>query len=142
VALARADLYTYLDGQFAALAQATLPAFATPAALYDPAIDQALRALGVAQSALPTAAVADDQTPDALALAEYYSLLRFARALTQQVDLQAQAPRLAKKRSQFFDHVHTLLEDARAELVGRGYLGQGWDIQRLELDFLEPAQDF
>jgi hypothetical protein len=142
VALARADLYTYLDGQFSGLATATLPALTTLPAVYDPAIDQALRALGVAQVALPTAAVTDDQTPDALALAEYYSLLRFARALTQQVDLQAQAPRLAKKRSQFFDHVHLLLQDARAELLSRGYLGQGWDIQRLELDFLEPDMDF
>lgn len=142
MSLARLDLAQFLDSQFAPLAAAALPPFMLSLTVYDPAIDQALRALGTPQDNLATATVTDDQTADAIALAEYYSLLRFARALTQQVDISLDGPRLDKKRSQSFAHVQLLLTQARAELTVRGYLGSGWDIQRLELDYLEPAQDF
>ena len=138
----RVDLYNYLNGQFAPLVAATLPAGTTGPTAYDPAIDQALRALGIAEAALSTAQVTDAQTSDTIVLSEYYSLLRFSRALSLQVNVQLGHPRIAKQRSQLFDHVHLLLTEARTELINRGYLGQGWDIERLELDFLEPAQDF
>jgi len=143
VPLARQDLLGYLDTQFAALADATLPSNQVSWEMrYGPAADQALRALGVPQATLATATVADDQTPDAIALAEYYSLQRFARALALQVDVTLDAPVSGKKRSQAFAQVNALLAQARAELTARGYLGQGWDMQRLELDYIEPAIDF
>lgn len=142
MAIARLDLLTHLDSQFAPLVVATLPPLTSQAAAYGTAIDQAFRALGIAQADIATATITDAQTPDAIALAEYYSLLRFTRALTPQVDVSVDGPRLDKQRSQFFDHVNLMLTEARTELTSRGYLAQGWDIQRLELDYLEPDQDF
>jgi len=140
--LLRSDLLTHLDAQFAPLATATMPPLATQEATYGDAINQALRALGTLQGDLPTATVLDAQVSDSIALAEYYSLQRFARALALQVDITLDAPVESKKRSQMFTQVTALLALARADVKARGYLDQSWELGRLSLDFIEPITGF
>ena len=73
--LLRSDLLAHLDVQFAPLATATMPPLATQEAAYGDAVNQTLRALGTLQGDLPTASVLDAQVSDAIALAEYLSLI-------------------------------------------------------------------
>jgi len=119
-----------------------MPPLATQEATYGDAINQALRALGTLQGDLPTATVLDAQVSDSIALAEYYSLQRFARALALQVDITLDAPVESKKRSQMFTQVTALLALARADVKARGYLDQSWELGRLSLDFIEPITGF
>jgi len=140
--LLRSDLLAHLDVQFAPLATATMPPLATQEATYGDAVNQTLRALGTLQGDLPTASVLDAQVSDAIALAEYYSLQRFARALALQVDITLDAPVESKKRSQMFTQVTALLALARADVKARGYLDQSWELGRLSLDFIEPIAGF
>lgn len=138
--LLRADLATYLDGQFSALATAALPGPLPPVVLYGAAIDQTLRTMGTAQADLPTATFLDAQASDAIVLAEYYSLVGIERAMALNVDQSLGAGLASEKTGQLFTNVHALVVQARADVVARGYLDQSWEMGRLSLDFLEPIQ--
>ncbi|GCE49195.1 hypothetical protein EI42_06002 [Thermosporothrix hazakensis] len=110
---------------------------------YSTAIDMSLRHLGVAEQDLPTASVAQADTLKFIALLNYYALKRFSRLLAIRFDVELPGP-VKASRSQAFDRVQMLLKDAEAELAGLdiqvgGQTTQGFQLGRLQLDFLEPG---
>lgn len=137
----RADALTYLQNQFAGLAYVTGQATTDTPAGYGPAIDQALRALGYTSDQLATADVADTSTVDYLALADYYALVRFSRALVVSVDEERQTGSGRRSRENLAGKVTALLEESRKALGDLGYLGATWESGALSLDFLEPSTE-
>lgn len=136
----RADALTHLQNQFSALATATGQATTDTANGYGPALDQALRQLGYTSDQLADADTTDAQTPDYLALAEYYALVRFWRALVTNVDVAADAPSMRKSFSQIVKHVKELVDAAKADLTERGYLDGSWTMGVINLDLYEPSE--
>jgi hypothetical protein len=136
----RATALAHLQTEFAAMAAVTGQATDDSAAGYGGALDQALRQLGFAAGDLATADVPDLTTPDYLHLAEYYALARFSRALALSVDVETDVATGKRSRSSLFDKVLKLLDKAGADLVNAGYLvGGGFEVGRMNLDFLEPS---
>lgn len=136
----RSGALTHLVNQFSALATLTGQAVTDTAAGYGPAIDQALRQLGYSAAGLAAADVSDADTADYLALAEYFALVRFSRALAINVDIEIDGPRAVAKRSQAFTATKELIAESRKQLQDLGYLGAGFEAGYLTLDFLEPSE--
>lgn len=137
----RTDALTYLVHQFAGLATVTGQATTDTAAGYGPALDQALRTLGYSADQLAAADVPDADTTAYLALAEYYALVRFSRALIVSVDEERQTGTGKRSRSNMADKVRALLEESRKALTEMGYLGAAWESGALSMDFLEPSAE-
>lgn len=112
----RAAATAYLTAEFAALWTET---GLTPDDLL---LDRAFRAVGVAESALPTATVADSAVPKLLAALDYYALLRLSRALAGAVDVSKSAAgaSVSKARGQLARNVKDLLAEATAQFKARG----------------------
>ncbi len=134
----RSQALDHLANEFAALAvEIGLPESDTQDG-FGPPLDRALRALGYAEFALPTASVTDTEIPAFLALAEYYALLRFQRALAVRGDIDKQ--KLIGPRSQIFQQVRDLLDAARDNCASYGYALTGapaWEFGQLGLDYIE-----
>lgn len=136
----RAAAAGHLAVQFATLATETGQATGDTSAGFGPAIDQALRKIGgTAEADMATATVTDANTPAFLALAEYYALVRFARALATRIDTGITATE--GDREQMFANVRKLIEIAKFEAAGYGYPVDGssaWTSTSLQLDYIEP----
>ena len=136
----RASAASYLAVQFATLATETDQATTDTSAGFGPALDQALRKIGgTAEADLAAATVADATVPAFLALAEYYALRRFARALATRVDFGA--PTVEGDRPRIFQHISRLIVMAREECAAQGYPLDGseiWSYTSLQLDYIEP----
>jgi hypothetical protein len=115
-------------------------------AAYNAAIDMALRYLGVAESDLAGADVAQVDTLKYLALLDYFALDRFSTLLSVQFDVTLPGP-VQADRSQAFKQVGTLLARAENKLASLGISigangGSDTSMQfgRFNLDFLEPSR--
>jgi hypothetical protein len=104
------------------------------------AIDDALRALGVAEGDLPTAAASATDRDDFLALARYHTLTWFADGVVGHVDLDLMVAGVKKARSQLPKQLAERLKQATDEVQARGLLATGRATSgRLGLDIFEPA---
>lgn len=135
--MTRADLLAYLQSVFGALAAETgAPLTDTENGFKHP-LDSAFRRLGVGESDLAAAQTASVEA--AQALAEYFALRRFRSLLAARVDFDATA--VQGPRSQPFNHVTALLEEAASRCAATGY-GVGGDEGaarvRWNLDYIEP----
>lgn len=107
---------------------------------YSTALDMALRQLGVDESDLATADVAQADVIKYIALMNYYALKRFVRLLAVRFDVSFPGP-VSAKRSQAFEQVRRLYAEAEAEVVNLGFnVGAGgFQLGRVTLDFNEPS---
>ena len=142
MSMTRAQAATYLDQQFSALAtQLGQSATDDSADGYGPDIDQALRQMGVGESSLSSATVADDDVPAFLALCDYYAARRFWRGLSLSTDV-ALGPR-REQRSRWADTLAGIVQEAADRAAGLGYpvdATPAWSLDRLSLDFIEPEE--
>lgn len=109
----------------------------TSGALKEP-IDAALRVLGVAESALATATVSDDDRPGFLAVLTYRTLLRLRRAAaTRKQSISGNGVSITYGNT--VAAIDALIVDALAEmgLYGRG---QTMASGAFGLDFVEPEE--
>lgn len=100
-------------------------------------IDNALRALGVAETDLATYDVPQDDIPDFLILMTYFALRAIVRALGLRVDVEADDPRTKVARSQAWKAYKALLDDATKE--AKDLLKPGMEYGNLVLDIYEPT---
>jgi hypothetical protein len=131
----------YLQSEFADLAlDAKFDANATATA-YSTAIDNALRKLSFAETDLPTADVPQASIQPYIKLLEFYTLKRFSRLLSLRFDVEAGNKAVVATRSQAFQHVERLVQEAVGELAILGIIVGGsnfFEMGRIELDFNEP----
>jgi len=147
MAFTRADALAYLASEFSDLALETgLSETDTPAG-YGGAIDGALLEYGVAFSDLAGGAVAESDVIAFRALLRYFALLRFSHKLVTRVDIFTEHPSPDVRRSQAVRNVMKLLDEAKVECIGWGYLTEltkndldGGVFQRvtMQLDGQEP----
>ncbi len=135
----RTQATSYLASEFSALlleigitaGQPTTDFFAIP-------VDNSLRAMGYAETDLPTV---DQLTKvdDYIALLEFYALKRFAKNLSIYANIAINTTGLSRMKSQVYANVVQLLDKAHQEVIARGYdKGEAFGLTRLELDFKEP----
>ena len=144
MAYTRASATTHLSNEFAALASETGQLTTDSTGGFGPAIDRALRTLGVTEANLATATVTDANVPAFLALCEYHALARIWRALATKADVSAR--NVMGPRAQIFQHAKDLMEMAANECAALGYpvgsLGAtasgSWQTGSLTLDIIEP----
>lgn len=107
------------------------------------AVDDALRAYGVAEADLANEDVTSSLT-GYLALVRYHGLRRLRSALASKVDIRIGVPELEKKRSQAFKMASDLLAEAEADVAAAGYptATPGLVFGRVGLDFLEPSVSY
>jgi hypothetical protein len=110
----------YLSGEYRDLATDAKFTTDQTTEAYNTAIDMSLRQLGVEEADLPTADVEQAKTIKYLALLDYYALRRFARLLAIRFDVAVGSGALDAKRSQAFDQVQMLLQDAAQVLSNLG----------------------
>jgi hypothetical protein len=136
----RSAALSYLDSEYSDLSSEVQLTSDQAMSAYSGAIDNALRWLGVAESDLSTADVAQADVLKYIALLEYFTLKRISKALAARFDVNI-ASSLQASRSQAFDKVNMLLAQAEAQLVGLGINinGQGFELGRMTLDFQEPG---
>ena len=131
-------LATHLDEQFSALA-AAVGQDSDPLTGYQPDIDNALRRLGRAESALGTAVNEGDR--DAVyALVEYYALRRFWRLLGDRVNHSM--GQTSYNFAHQLNHVKAMMDDAAQACLSYGYnvTGAGWTMGYLNLDWVEAEE--
>jgi hypothetical protein len=137
----RTQAAAHLDSQFSVLASEIGQVTTDDTALgYGPDIDQALRKLGKSEDAIATATVANSDAAAYLALAEYYALRRFWRALAIKITMSVDGIGSASE-SHMFDHLSKLVEEAAEVAAGLGYpVGAvpTWSLGSINLDFIEP----
>jgi hypothetical protein len=140
--MTRAELVAYLGEQFATLLDAAGILPADMAAGLQMPVNQALRRLGVSAAG----PISDALSEAAEALGEFHTLRRIRAALGASTEIEAQNARASK--SQLFNQVTALLEDAAARCAALGYAPttQGTSSGgvtpatafRVGLDFIEP----
>jgi hypothetical protein len=139
--LDRTSAFSYLTTEFTELAtDAKFDANATANA-YNTAIDNSLRKLGFAEEDLQTADVTQADIQKFIKLLEYFSLKRFSRLLSLRFDVEAGNKAIVATRSQAFQHVERLVQEAIGELAILGIIVGGssfFEMGRIELDFNEP----
>lgn len=137
----RTSAFSYLTTEFTELAtDAKFDANATANA-YNTAIDNSLRKLGFAEEDLQTADVTQADIQKFIKLLEYFSLKRFSRLLSLRFDVEAGNKAIVATRSQAFQHVERLVQEAIGELAILGIIVGGssfFEMGRIELDFNEP----
>jgi hypothetical protein len=133
VTISRANVATYLGEQFSSLATAV------GQASYDPDINNAFRALGVAESDLATATIDDGSRLALFTLAEYYALLRFWRQLSDRANYSLGGNSL--NFSNMLENIQALASEAATRCAALGYAvkGDSWAVGWLNLDWQEPS---
>src|SRR6185312_3313632 len=108
---------------------------------YNSAIDMSLRRIGYLETDLATADVAQAQILSYIALLNFYALKRFQRLLSIRVDVKVGQNTLDAQRSQAFNAVSKLAEEAKAELLSLGIslTGPNFEMGRINLDYNEPG---
>lgn len=141
MALTRSDATAYLAGTLAELlAESGVGTTDVTGALKEP-IDAALRAVGVSQTDLPTATVADASAAGFLAALDYHGLLRIQRALARRVDLNLDGPSMSKRYSQAVEAVKGMVADAKAEMIAHGVgVGGSWTVGTVTLGIYETDE--
>jgi hypothetical protein len=133
---------SYLTQQFRELTTDAKFDTSQTTAAYDNAIDMSLRYLGVAESDLATADVAQSDVLKYLALLDYHALERFNTLLSVRFDVSFPGP-VSAKRSQEFSQVGALLNRAENKLASLGIAiganGNAMQAGYFNLDFLEPS---
>jgi hypothetical protein len=136
--LSRADIASYLDTQFSALA-ASIGQDPDPEEGYTPDIDLTLRKLGVARDDLVTATLGDGQEDAAWALSEFYALRRIYRQLGDRVThtMGTTSYNFASQQAS----VKAMLDAAQKQVSALGYdvTGDVWSIGYMNNDTFEPA---
>jgi hypothetical protein len=135
----RSDAYTFLDGEFRELAVEAQWDGLTTTAVYNGAIDNAWRQLGVLEASLQTTVLDDSNIFPVQALLSYYALQRFWRAFSLRVDVNI-AGSISATRSQLTATVKQMLQQAQVEANGYGFYvgGDNFQMGRVTLDYLEP----
>jgi len=116
------------------------------AAAYSAVIDSALRKLGIAEAAIATADVGEEDSPAYMALLDYYALRRFARLYATRVNVSVGGA-LSTNRAQAFDQTKKLADEAAALCAALGYpvdaagTNAEMSLGFLNLDFLEPESE-
>jgi hypothetical protein len=136
MSVTRVQAIAYLQDEFSQLALA-VGQDTNVLVGYRPGVDAALRRLGKTESELATAEVDDDDRDAYLVLAEYYTLRRFWRQLSDRANFKV-------GQSSFdFQHllknIQTLVDDAasRAEEAGYPVTDSGWGVGWFNQDWLE-----
>ena len=137
----RSTALTYLTTEYLQLVtEAKLTDIQTVTA-YNTAIDMSMRYLGVAETDLQTTDIAQNTVLVYIALMNYFALLRIQRIFSLRFDVVV-AGAINAKRSQLFDHLKQLLQDAADQCNDLGIpIGSGgFSLGRVELDYLEPGK--
>jgi len=137
----RTQATTYLTNEYAELVLDARFNDTQTSVAYSAAIDMSLRQLGISETDLPTADVAQADILKYLALLNYYALKRFQRLLSIRVDVKIGQNTLDASRSQAFNAVSQLLDQAHEELLSLGLdiRGTGFEMGRINLDYNEPG---
>lgn len=139
--MTRAGLLAYLQSLFGSLAVETQTPLTDTETGFKYPLDAAFRRLGVAEADLATAETTSVEA--AQALGEYFSLRRFRALLAARMDFDATG--VQGPRSQPFEHVSALLEEAADRCAATGY-GVGGDEGathvRWNLDYIEPVTEW
>lgn len=139
MSISRDAIAAYLHTQFSSLASA-IGQSATDASDdgYGPDVDNVLRQFDVAESALSSGTVDEADREKAFALGEYFALRRIWRRLGDRanVSIGGNSFNFADMRK----NVKEMMEDADAacEALGVGVASGGFDMVRLNLDYVEP----
>lgn len=137
----RISAKAYLTSEFAELATDAKFDNWQISQAYDTAIDNSLRKLNFAETDLPSANVAQADIQKFIKLLEYFALKRFSRLLSLRFDVEAGNKSIVATRSQAFQHVERLIQEAVGELAVLGIIVGGssyFELGRINLDFLEP----
>jgi hypothetical protein len=108
-------------------------------------LDQTFAALGRETGAYTNGVVADEYDEAAIALLDYYELLRFSKKLATRRDADVSgAGGVAFKRRTERVQLREDLEDAkeRCEALGFNVKGSGFKSGSIMLDYLEPSDDW
>jgi hypothetical protein len=142
--MTRDEAVRYLSAEFSSLEALTGTVAADHPDGYQTVIDNSLRGMGVEEADL-SAAVVEIDVEDYLALLDYYALRRFWRILSTRADIEVDGVPI--KRSQYFAQVKELLNDAAQIVASKGLVpdavgSDGFEMGYINLDYLEPAQDW
>ena len=111
----------------------------TAGALKEP-LDAALRLIGVPESGLATATVADGDIAPFLAALRWTVLRRLRNAAAARVTVSAPGLGVSKAASDYARHLDSLVEAARQEVVRWGIAAAAMGSGSLLLDFVEPEE--
>lgn len=140
MSVSRSDAASLLNTLYTNLAQEVGYTTADDAATgYGPDIDNALRRMGEAESALASATVDDEDRDAFFTLCQYFALQRFASRLATRADIGA--PTIEPGRRTVFENVLALLRMAAAQAAAYGYpvdAGDAWSLVGFQVDFTEP----
>jgi hypothetical protein len=133
--LDRTEALDYLTNEFSAQIEDTgLVADDVPEG-FEPAINAALREVGIAKADWPTAEVDEDDEAAFEAFLEYFALSRFAKLLAQNINVGVNGKNVSLQQA--FANVKALLDAATAKAKGYGLGGAGaYSYQTLNLGFL------
>jgi hypothetical protein len=133
--LLRSEALDYLTNEFSAQIEDTgLVADDVPEG-FEPAINAALREVGVAKADWPTAEVDEDDEAAFEAFLEYFALSRFAKLLAQNIDVGTNGKNV--RLQQAFANVEKLLDKATVAAKAYGLGGSNsYSYQTLNLGFL------
>ncbi|MCU7521598.1 MAG: hypothetical protein HF312_15370 [Ignavibacteria bacterium] len=147
MAYTRISAVSFIAGEYAALINETK--LSPDLTGLSSIIDNAFLAYKPANyETLSTMEVLSADVPGVQALLKFYALNKFASILATRVDLYTDTPSPDAKRSQAFKNVMQLLQMAKAEAIGYGYLSELADedsgsFQRIvyNTDKVEPRTD-
>jgi hypothetical protein len=135
MSLNRDDALFYLQNEFSAQLEDTGQSDGDTPDGFEPAINAALRELGVSRSDFLTATVADEDEAAFEAFLEYFALNRFAKLLAQNINVGVSGKNVSLQQA--FANVKALLDAAttRAKAFGLGG-SNSYSYQTLNLGFL------
>jgi len=139
MAYTRTQATTHLSNELGEIADEVGQVKTDSAAGFGPALDRALRKLGVGESGLATATVADADVEAYMALCEFYALQRMWRNLSVRGDVDGQS--VIGPRSGVFYRVERLFHQAKEMCEALGYTVDStaaWESGKLNLDYIEP----
>ena len=140
MALSRSDAAQIAAAEFAEVFDALgVGTTDTAGALKEP-LDAAYRLLGVPESGLATATVADGDIETFLAALRWTVLRRLRNAAAARVTVSASAIGVSKSASDYARHLDSLVEAARQEVVRWGLAAAAMGSGALLLDFVEPEE--
>jgi hypothetical protein len=138
--LTRADAAQIAAAEFSELLAALGVGTADASGALKEPLDAALRLIGVAESGLPSATVADSDAETFLAALRWTVLRRLRNAAAARVTISAPGLGVSKAASDYARHLDGLVEQARQEVVRWGIAAAAMGAGSLLLDFIEPEE--
>lgn len=136
--MTRGEILAYLRGQYPEIGSELGFSAQDSLSGYGPAIDMALRTVGIAEASLAAPTLPTSVTVlDVLTLAEYFAILRFLKAVALKVDIRIDSPTAQKLQDQMTRHLGSLADRMKGFLEQRGFLAGDFSMEFLNLDFLE-----